>query len=106
MNRGAGGGGGSGSKFSGGRVVVVVVVVVDVVVVVVVDVVVVGSAFASTTLCVGDESPPLNSTAEPDTTATAVTSPAPTNTRRKLSRIVTPAAAPIWADHRRAGPPP
>jgi hypothetical protein len=67
--------------------VVVVVVVVDVVVVDVVDVVV-GSALAST-FAAGVESPPLNSTTDPDTTAIAATSPAPTKTPRKLmDRIV------------------
>jgi hypothetical protein len=68
-------------------VVVVVVVVVDVVVVVEVDVVVVSPA--TLTVAAGPESPPLNSTRDPDTTAIAATSPAPTRAPRKLmDRIV------------------
>ncbi|MEX0948670.1 MAG: hypothetical protein WD296_07680 [Acidimicrobiia bacterium] len=69
-------------------------VVVDVVVV---DVVVVGSAFASTFFAAGDESPPLKRTADPDTTAMAATSPAPTNTPRTLmDRIVSPPIPTFW----------
>ena len=85
--RGAGGGAGgsvvvSGSRLSGGGVVVVVLVVL----VVVVDVVVDGVAFDdAVTWSVGDESPPVNSTAEADTTAMAATRPPPTATRRTLT---------------------
>jgi hypothetical protein len=69
-------------------VVVVVVVVVDVVVVEV-DVEVVVVSAETLTLAAGPESPPLNSTTDPDTTAIAATSPAPTRAPRKLmDRIV------------------
>ena len=88
---GAGGGGGcvvvvvSGSKLSGGSVVVVVVVLV-----VEVDVVVDVVDFDVVTLSAVDESPPLKSTAEADTTAIAATRPVPTATRRTLTRIPHP----------------
>jgi hypothetical protein len=71
---------------SGGSVVVVVVVLV----VVVVDVVVDGVVFDVVTLAVGDESPPLKSTAEAETTPIAATRPVPTATRRTLTRIPHP----------------
>jgi hypothetical protein len=83
---GGGGGGGGVVVVSGGSVVVVV----EVVLVVVVDVVVDGVVFDVVTFAVGDESPPLKSTAEADTTPIAATRPVPTATRRTLTRIAHP----------------